>query len=144
MKKLRSRHLLYLWLAILCIAYSSCSSGTQTLSPQLNQSATNTAILTPIPSQTITYTPTITPTSTLIPTLTPISPLEANWLTLPAPTISANNIDRIQFQTKLGLAGLTALSPDNKYIAVINRQRIALYNFKNLVEISLQPDITQF
>lgn len=142
MKILRSRYPVFFSLVILCLLFVSCHQITSIPVAQLDQTPTRYSLETPTltPSQTITAIPAVTSTPTFIATSSPVPAIEANWLNLPAPAISAKNIDHIQFQTRLGLAGLTALSPDNKYIALINRQRIALYNFKNLLEIGLQPD----
>jgi len=95
--------------------------------------------------------PTFTSTPTSAPISTPTKPstLQAQWLTLPASTISAENVSSIKFQKKLGIPGIAALSPNGQFLALATYSKVILYDFKTLKEImrydyATDPGKTQF
>lgn len=118
------------------------SSATQPAAPTLTSVPTKSPTQTPgiTPTSTTSPAPLSSPTSLLQPTATQPFVLDASWLPLPLPTISADNLQHIQYQTALGIVGETALSPDGKYIAINTQKKVNLYEFRTLKEISLPQD----
>jgi len=131
MKKIIS----FLLLIVLILLISGCGQikaqpiSSATVQPAFPTPVVKTSTKSPLPTSTSTLTATPKPTVTNPPTL------QAQWLTLPAPTISSQNITNLEFQTALSNRGITRLSPDGQFLAWAAYSQLVLYDFKTLKEI---------